>query len=121
MPAATTARRNSRIWLYAPFALLAVLAAGWSGLWAMARGKVEQHLDAGIAREAAAGRNWTCRDRSIGDSGHRRAHHPQELKGGLRLEDRQGGEEAEELGLLLGDGTIVGPRLGEAERTPRAA
>lgn len=66
MPAATTARRNSRFWLYAPFILLAVLAAGWSALWTMARGKVEQHLDAGIAREAAAGRNWTCRDRSIG-------------------------------------------------------
>jgi hypothetical protein len=66
MPADTTARRNSRFWLYAPFVLLAILAAGWSGLWVMARGKVEQHLDAGIAREAAAGRNWTCRDRSIG-------------------------------------------------------
>lgn len=66
MPAATTARRNSRFWLYAPFALLVLLAAGWSGLWMMARSKVEQHLDAGIAREANAGRNWSCRDRSVG-------------------------------------------------------
>ncbi|WP_332683224.1 DUF2125 domain-containing protein [Bosea sp. (in: a-proteobacteria)] len=66
MPAATTARRTSRFWLYAPFVLLALLAAGWSGLWVVARGKVEQHLEAGIAREANAGRNWTCRDRSVG-------------------------------------------------------
>ncbi len=66
MPAVTVARRRSRFWLYAPFIILALLAAGWSSLWALARAKVDQELDAGIAREARAGRNWTCRDRHVG-------------------------------------------------------
>lgn len=66
MPADPSARRRSRFWLYAPFALLGLVAAGWSVLWHVARGKVEQQLDAGVAREAAAGRSWTCADRSIG-------------------------------------------------------
>jgi hypothetical protein len=62
----TPVRRHGRFWLYAPFVLLALLAAGWSGIWGFARSKVDQELDAGIAREANAGRNWTCRDRSVG-------------------------------------------------------
>lgn len=62
----TSVRRQGRFWLYAPFVLLALLAAGWSGIWGFARSKVDQELDAGIAREARAGRNWTCRDRSVG-------------------------------------------------------
>ncbi|WP_186419147.1 DUF2125 domain-containing protein [Bosea sp. CS1GBMeth4] len=66
MPDATPTRRHGRVWLYAPFALLALLAAGWSGIWGFARSKVDQELDAGIAREARAGRNWTCRERSVG-------------------------------------------------------
>lgn len=66
MPAATVARRRSRFWLYAPYVLLALLAAGWSGVWIFARAKVDAGLDAGIAREARAGRSWTCQDRSIG-------------------------------------------------------
>lgn len=66
MPEATSTRRRSRLWLYAPFILLALLAAAWSGFWGFARAKVDQALDSGIAREAQAGRNWTCRDRSVG-------------------------------------------------------
>lgn len=66
MPDATPTRRHGRFWLYAPFALLALIAAGWSGIWGFARSKVDQELDAGIAREARAGRNWTCRERSVG-------------------------------------------------------
>jgi len=62
----TPMRRHGRFWLYAPFVLLALLAAGWSGIWGFARSKVDQELDAGIAREANAGRNWTCRERSVG-------------------------------------------------------
>lgn len=62
----TPVRRHGRFWLYAPFVLLALLAAGWSGIWGFARSKVDQELDAGIAREANAGRNWTCRDRRVG-------------------------------------------------------
>lgn len=66
MPDATPTRRRSRFWLYAPFVLLGLLAAGWSGIWSFARSKVDQELDAGIAREARAGRNWTCRERGLG-------------------------------------------------------
>lgn len=66
MPADTSLRRRSRFWLHAPFMLLLLLAAGCSGLWAFARAKVDQELDAGIAREARAGRDWTCRERSVG-------------------------------------------------------
>jgi hypothetical protein len=62
----TPVRRHSRLWLYAPFVLLALLAAGWSAIWGFARSKVDQELDAGIAREARAGRNWTCRERNVG-------------------------------------------------------
>ena len=62
----TPVRRHGRFWLYAPFVLLALLAAGWSGIWGFARSKVDQELDAGIAREANAGRSWTCRERSVG-------------------------------------------------------
>lgn len=59
-------RRNSRFWLYGPFIVLLLLALGWSGLWFYGRGRVEAELAAGIAREAQAGRTWTCRDRSVG-------------------------------------------------------
>ena len=62
----TLVRRHGRFWLYAPFVLLALLAAGWSGIWGFARSKVDQELDAGIAREARAGRNWSCRERNVG-------------------------------------------------------
>ncbi|WP_158673547.1 DUF2125 domain-containing protein [Bosea sp. FBZP-16] len=62
----TPVRRHGRFWLYAPFVLLALLAAGWSAIWGFARSRVDQELDAGIAREAGAGRNWTCRERSVG-------------------------------------------------------
>ena len=62
----TPVRRHGRFWLYAPFVLLALLAAGWSGIWGFARSKVDQELDAGLAREVRAGRNWTCRDRNVG-------------------------------------------------------
>ena len=46
-------------------ALLALAAAGWSALWHVVAGKVEEGLDRWIAREAAAGRVWTCPERRV--------------------------------------------------------
>lgn len=66
MTAPTPARRKSRFWLYAPFVLLVLIAAGWSGFWFYVQGRVTQTLDSALAREVQAGRTWTCADRSIG-------------------------------------------------------
>jgi hypothetical protein len=60
------ARRKSRFWLYAPFVLLVLIAAGWSGFWFYVQGRVTQTLDNALAREVQAGRTWTCADRSVG-------------------------------------------------------
>lgn len=66
MTAPIPVRRRSRFWLYAPFVLLVLAAAGWSAFWFYAQGRVTQTLDNALAREAQAGRTWTCADRSIG-------------------------------------------------------
>lgn len=58
-------RRRSRFWLYAPFVLLILAAAGWSGFWFYVQGQVTGTLDSALAREAQAGRTWTCADRSV--------------------------------------------------------
>jgi hypothetical protein len=58
-------RRPSRFWLYTPFVLLVLLAVAWSAAWFLIRGRVEAGLDAWLAAEAAAGRQWTCTDRTI--------------------------------------------------------
>jgi hypothetical protein len=59
-------RRRSRFWLYGPFMLLVVLAAGWSAFWFYARGRIATEIDTALAREVERGRTWTCTDRSIG-------------------------------------------------------
>lgn len=66
MTAPIPVRRRSRFWLYAPFVLLVLIAAGWSGFWFYVQGQVTQTLDNALAREAQAGRTWTCADRSVG-------------------------------------------------------
>jgi hypothetical protein len=58
--------RASRFRLYLPFGLLALLALGWSIGWFVMRGRIVAGMDEWLAAEAAAGRRWTCRDRSIG-------------------------------------------------------
>jgi hypothetical protein len=58
-------RRQGRFWLYAPFVLLLLVAAAWSVAWFVIRGRVEGGLDAWLAAEANAGRQWTCADRAI--------------------------------------------------------
>jgi hypothetical protein len=58
-------RRPGRFWLYTPFALLALVAVAWSVAWFVIRGRVADGLDAWLAAEAAAGRQWTCAGRSL--------------------------------------------------------
>ncbi|MCJ2051228.1 DUF2125 domain-containing protein [Methylobacterium sp. J-070] len=58
--------RRSRLGLFLPYILLAVIAAGWSAGWFWIRGRTAGEIDGWIAREAAAGRTWTCADRTLG-------------------------------------------------------
>lgn len=63
--AASTSSRVNRLALVLPLALVALLAAAWSGFWVHMRGRVEAGLDGWIGREAAAGRRWSCAERAI--------------------------------------------------------
>ena len=63
--AARPTPRRSRRALFLPYIALAVLALVWSAGWFWLRGKAEGEMDAWMAREAAAGRTWTCDQRSI--------------------------------------------------------
>ena len=58
--------RSSRFWLYAPIALLLLVAIAWSVAWFVIRDRAAEGLDACSRREARAGRQWTCKDRRIG-------------------------------------------------------
>ncbi|MEM1105138.1 MAG: DUF2125 domain-containing protein [Pseudomonadota bacterium] len=48
-------KRASRFWIAAPFALAALLVAGWTGYWFFAKGQLERGIDAWIAQERARG------------------------------------------------------------------
>jgi hypothetical protein len=54
-----------RLWLYLPYAVVALLVVGWAGFWFTVKSRVAATLDQAIVREAAAGRNWSCANRSI--------------------------------------------------------
>jgi len=58
--------RHSRFWLYAPFVLLLLVAIAWSVAWFVIRNRTSDALDAMLANEARAGRQWACADRTIG-------------------------------------------------------
>lgn len=58
-------RRRRRLGLFLPYILLAIVALAWSAGWFWIRGRAEQEMDAWMAREAAAGRTWTCDQRSV--------------------------------------------------------
>src|SRR3954469_14472008 len=58
--------RQGRFWLYAPFALLLLVAIAWSVAWFMIRNRTDAALDTMLANEKRAGRQWTCADRSVG-------------------------------------------------------
>ncbi|MDP4022448.1 DUF2125 domain-containing protein [Methylobacterium sp. NEAU 140] len=58
-------RRYGRLGLFLPYILLLVVAVLWSAGWFYIRGRAEREMDAWLAREAGAGRTWTCADRSV--------------------------------------------------------
>ena len=64
--AMTAERRHSRFWLYTPFILLLLVAIGWSVAWWVICDRATTSLDAWLATEARAGRQWTCADRQVG-------------------------------------------------------
>ncbi|MET0257852.1 MAG: DUF2125 domain-containing protein [Methylobacterium sp.] len=64
-PTPAAGKRRSRVGLFLPFILLLVLALLWSAGWFWVRDKAASEMDAWLVREAAAGRTWTCADRSI--------------------------------------------------------
>jgi hypothetical protein len=57
--------RGSRLGLFLPFIGLAAVAVLWSAGWLYLRDRAGREIDAWLAREAAAGRSWTCADRSL--------------------------------------------------------
>ena len=57
---------RSRRGLFMPYILLLALVVLWSAGWFYVRGRAASEMDGWIAREASAGRTWTCADRSIG-------------------------------------------------------
>lgn len=61
---AATSRRRLRT-VAAVFALIVVLAAGWCGLWYYAATVANRTLAGWVAREAAAGRIYTCGSQGI--------------------------------------------------------
>ncbi len=65
LPDTIPAKRGFRWGLYLPVILLGVIAAGWSAFWFIAKGKAEDAIASALTREAAAGRNWACANRSI--------------------------------------------------------
>ena len=58
-------RRPSRLGLYLPFGILAIVCLLWSGFWFYASAKTGELMDDAFAREAKAGRDWTCPGRSV--------------------------------------------------------
>ena len=64
--AAVQPERHSRFWLFAPFAMLALLALAWSAAWFFIRNRATEALDGWFAAQAATGRQWTCPQRSVG-------------------------------------------------------
>jgi hypothetical protein len=58
-------QRFFRAGLYLPFGIFLAIIVVWSGFWFYARHRAEQALDAWLALERVAGRDWSCPDRAI--------------------------------------------------------
>jgi hypothetical protein len=65
LPCAPAPKPRSRLGVFLPFALLLVVAVLWTAGWFYIRDRATREMDGWLAREAAAGRAWTCADRSI--------------------------------------------------------
>lgn len=57
--------RSSRMRLFLPSILLAIVFLGLAGFWGFASWSIGRELDAWLDREASLGRTWTCPDRAI--------------------------------------------------------
>ncbi len=64
-PQPAAAQRPVRFRLFLPSILLLTLVVLWSAAWFWIRDRAAREMDAWLAAEAAAGRTWTCADRSI--------------------------------------------------------
>ncbi|KAB1075585.1 DUF2125 domain-containing protein [Methylobacterium planeticum] len=64
-PRGPAPKPRSRLGLFLPFLLLLAAAIAWTAGWFYIRDRAAREIDGWQAREAAAGRTWTCRDRSI--------------------------------------------------------
>lgn len=58
-------KRRSWLGLIWPYILLLAVAVLWSAGWFYVRARAGSEMDRWLAREAEAGRTWTCADRSI--------------------------------------------------------
>lgn len=57
---------RSRLTLYLPFVLLAVVCGGWSIFWWIASSRLSEGVETWLAREAEAGRVYACGSRTVG-------------------------------------------------------
>ena len=95
--------RHSRFWLFAPFVLLGLAAAGWSAAWFVIRQRTADGLDAWLASEAGMGRQWTCADRAVGG-------YPFRIEVSCGTLSVRRGEAAASLGRLLAIAQVYRPR-----------
>ena len=95
--------RHSRFWLFAPFVLLGLAAAGWSVAWFVIRQRTADGLDAWLASEAGMGRQWTCADRAVGG-------YPFRIEVSCGTLSVRRGEAVASLGRLLAIAQVYRPR-----------
>ena len=66
MTLASPTRRSSSRRYVVLIVLVALLLGGWSAFWYVAAGKAQDMLEGWRAREAKAGRTYTCREEALG-------------------------------------------------------
>src|SRR4051812_47509891 len=100
--------RISRFWLFAPFVLLLLIAVAWSVAWYVLEQRAVEGLDEFMSREAQAGRQWTCADRSVGG-------YPFRIEVSCSTLAVQRGEARASVGRVLTVAPVYQPRLVIAE------
>jgi len=66
MSEAPSQHRRHTLLVALPTVILLLIIAGWSAFWFHAEHRANQVIDSWLARESAAGRQYTCADRSSG-------------------------------------------------------